>query len=47
VGLERGEANIPDNLRKCYDVLIKLGLVGAQEAELVEAWLEDLGNLSA
>jgi hypothetical protein len=42
-----GEQHIPDNLRKCYDVLIKLGLVGAQEAELVEAWLQDLGNLSA
>lgn len=37
-----GEGQIPDNLRKCYDVLIKLGLVGDGEAELVEAWLEDL-----
>jgi len=42
-----GEGQIPDNLRKCYDVLIKLGLVGDREAELVEAWLQDLGQFRA
>lgn len=42
-----GEGQIPDNLNKCYDVLIKLGLVGDGEAELLEAWLEDLELMKA
>lgn len=40
--LSPGIENIPDNLRLCYDLLIREGLIGAQERELVDAWLEDL-----
>ncbi len=40
--LKSGEANILDNLRKCYDVLIDLGVVKPEEAELLEAWIKDI-----
>ena len=33
---------IPDNLRLCYEGLTRMGLVGAGELVLLEAWLEDL-----
>jgi STELLO glycosyltransferases len=41
--LAPGLKKIPDNLRLCYHKLVELELVGAQEIELLEAWLRDLG----
>ena len=40
-----GEQQIPDNLRKCYDIFIRLGLVKSEESELLEAWLQDLNQV--
>ncbi|NEP46076.1 MAG: DUF288 domain-containing protein, partial [Okeania sp. SIO2H7] len=42
INLKSGEANLLDNLSKCYDALIGLGVVKPEEAELVEAWARDL-----
>jgi len=44
--LQSGAAAIPDNLRKCYAALIELGVVGAEELPLLEAWLSDLESLA-
>ncbi len=43
--LNGGSTAIPDNLLKAYDALIKLGVVGADEAPLLQAWLEDMARL--
>ncbi len=40
--LKAGAANIPENLRLCYEMLVRLNFVGAQEMDLLEAWLRDL-----
>lgn len=42
LSLQSGENNIPDNLRKCYEILVKSDLVGEKESDLLEAWLEDI-----
>lgn len=42
VNLKPGAEQMPDNLRKCYEALVRGGWVGAQEPELLEAWLDDL-----
>jgi len=44
--LHSGELNIHDNLRKCYEVLIRLGVVKSEEAKLLEAWLSDIDAIS-
>jgi hypothetical protein len=38
---------IGTNLRKCYEALIRIGVVGAAELALIDAWLIDLGTLEA
>jgi len=40
--LKPGLTEIPDNLRICYGMLVRLQLVDPKEMELLEAWLSDL-----
>lgn len=42
IQLKSGEGSILDNLRKCYDALINLGVIGEEEADLVAAWSREL-----
>jgi hypothetical protein len=46
LSLKPGLDQLGDNLRVCYEELIRMGLVGEQELELVEAWLSDLLEIS-
>jgi hypothetical protein len=43
--LRSGHAALGDNLRICYEALIKLELVGREEQALLDAWLDDLAGL--
>jgi hypothetical protein len=43
--LEPGVSHIPANMRKCYDALIEMGVVRAEERPLLDAWLQDLSKL--
>jgi hypothetical protein len=45
LNLSKGEAQIPDNLRLCYQTLIHLSILDADEIDLLEAWILDLGTL--
>lgn len=45
--LQPGVANIPANLRRCYEVLVANKWVGEQELPLLDAWLTDLAQLNA
>jgi hypothetical protein len=36
---------IPDNLLACYEVLVKMEVIGAEELTLLHAWLEDLRTI--
>jgi hypothetical protein len=38
--LKSGEANIPDNLLKCYDKLISMQLVDGKELNLLKEWIK-------
>jgi len=42
--LKTGEAQIDDNLRRCYERLVAAGVFPSAELELVELWLEDLSS---
>ena len=42
--LQRGAAHIPENMRICYNKMIELGLVGAEEKDLLNAWLQDISK---
>ncbi len=46
VKLRSGENYLCENLQKCYDVLINLGVIGTQESELIEAWINDISLMS-
>jgi hypothetical protein len=46
VSLLPGRGHIPDNLRLCYEALIRLSVMGAGELTLLEAWLQDLKTIS-
>jgi hypothetical protein len=39
--LKSGEAEIADNLRRCYEALVTAGVFPSAELELVELWLEN------
>lgn len=39
--LKSGTEKIADNLRTCYEKLIEMSLVGAEELKLLDAWLRD------
>jgi len=43
--LKDGVQNISENMRVCYNELIRLGFVGEQESILLNAWLKDLNSL--
>ncbi|MBF0143927.1 MAG: DUF288 domain-containing protein [Magnetococcales bacterium] len=43
--LEPGEANLGENLGRCYDRLVTLGWIGPGELPLLAAWIEDIGSL--
>ncbi len=40
--LKAGEKNINENLKRCYEALIKMKLVGEEEMQLLDAWCSDL-----
>jgi hypothetical protein len=42
-----GVEQIPDNLRTCYEALIRLGVIKAEESKLLDAWLADLTALKS
>jgi len=42
-----GAANIGENMRLCYAKLVEMKLVGAQESELLDAWLSDIRKHSS
>lgn len=43
--LRKGEENIPQNMRLCYQKLIEMSLIGENEMTLLDAWLKDLEKL--
>lgn len=42
-----GVDQIPDNLRTCYEALIRFGVINAEESQLLDAWLDDLATLQS
>lgn len=44
--LSPGQEAIPENLVRCYHLLVDMGLVGKQELRLVNAWLDDMAAIS-
>jgi hypothetical protein len=47
LSLQPGLDKLNDNLRLCYEELVRMGLVGAQELTLLEAWITDLEELES
>jgi hypothetical protein len=45
MSLSKGLNYIPDNMRKCYEALVDLGVVDQQELKLLNAWLSDLEQI--
>jgi STELLO glycosyltransferase-like protein len=46
LALKPGVDNLEDNLRVCYEELVRMELVGRQELDLIEAWISDLEEIS-
>ncbi|MDT4896041.1 MAG: hypothetical protein QOH25_1118 [Acidobacteriota bacterium] len=46
LSLQLGLDHLNANLRLCYEELVRMGLVGEQELDLVEAWMADLKEIS-
>jgi hypothetical protein len=44
--LRAGLEHLGDNLRRCYEKLVSMALVGEQELDLLDAWLNDLNRIS-
>jgi hypothetical protein len=44
LSIQEGPDNIPDNMRLCYEQLVRMALIGSEELELLEAWLADLAS---
>ncbi len=44
LSIQGGGDRIPDNLRLCYEQLVRMALIGPEELELLEAWLSDLSS---
>ena len=40
--LESGIEKIGDNLKICYEKLVSMSLIGAEELKLLDAWIEDI-----
>ncbi|SRR5216683_1996801 len=47
LSLEPGVERINDNLRRCYEKLVDMGIMVPAELTLLDAWLEDLSCLPA
>ncbi len=45
LALEPGGDAIPDNIRRCYQTLVAMGLVKSDELDLIEAWFADLAEI--
>jgi hypothetical protein len=45
LNFDKGAARIGENLRVCYEKLGQMGLVGAEETALLEAWTEDISSI--
>ena len=43
--LEFGVEKIGDNLKVCYEKLVSMSLIGREELQLLDAWLEDIKQL--
>ncbi len=43
--LQAGVEKISDNLKVCYEKLVSMSLIGREELELLDAWLEDIKQL--
>ena len=43
--LQEGVAHIHENLRMCYEELVRLGLVDEKELALVDLWIQDLKKI--
>jgi hypothetical protein len=43
--LQAGVDKIGDNLKVCYEKLVAMSLIGREELELLDAWLEDIKQL--
>ena len=47
LALVSGMSRIPDNLRLCYEQLVRIGVIDSKELNLLEAWLSDLQQLKS
>jgi hypothetical protein len=45
LSLQKGLDKLNDNLRICYEELVRMELVGHQELDLVEAWIADIEGI--
>ena len=45
ISLTPGEEAIPDNLRKCYEMMVEMEFVVRKELSLLDSWLTDLEQL--
>ena len=45
--LRAGTEALPENLRRCYETLTAHGWVGAEEMQLLDAWLADLAAIGS
>lgn len=45
LAIKPGREHLNNNLRICYEELVRMGLVGEQELTLLEAWIADLEEL--
>jgi hypothetical protein len=45
--LATGEHNITENLRRCYSIMVKLGVVDSMELPLLDAWVREFERLSS
>jgi hypothetical protein len=46
LSLPPGADKLGDNLRACYEELVRMELVGKQELDLLEAWISDLEQIA-
>lgn len=44
--LNKGTANMLDNLQRCYQALVKLDVIGQDELPLLDAWIRDLNEIN-
>ena len=44
--LKKGVQHLNSNLKKCYEVIIKMGLIDKKEMDLIDAWCNDIEALN-